>query len=145
MLKGVNAFAELAGGLLLFFVSTSSIRTLVSLLTANELSEDPKDFVATQLRVAAEALSVNSKDFFAYYLLAHGLIKALLVIGLLRERAWAFPVSLWVLAGFVVYQVYRYSLTHSLALALLTLFDLVVMVLIWREWRSRHGKAYMTD
>ncbi|MCB9994213.1 MAG: DUF2127 domain-containing protein [Hyphomicrobiaceae bacterium] len=144
VLKGANALAELAGGALLLFSSTASIRYWVSLLTVHELAEDPRDFVATQIKAAVEALSVDAKNFYALYLLAHGIIKALLVFGLLRERAWAFPLSLWVLGGFVTYQVLRFSLTHSLALAGLTIFDLIVMVLIWREWRNQSSTATTT-
>jgi uncharacterized membrane protein len=35
----------------------------------------------------------------------------------------------------MIYQVYRYSYTHSFGLLVLTVFDAVVMVLIWHEWR----------
>jgi uncharacterized membrane protein len=53
------------------------------------------------------------------------------------------------LAGFVVYQVYRLTLSFSLGLTLLTLFDALVIVLTWREYQIRHGhrhpKPYPTD
>ncbi len=44
--------------------------------------------------------------------------------------------ALGVLFLFVVYQLYRYSYTHSLGLVLLSAFDLVVIALVWHEWRS---------
>lgn len=39
-----------------------------------------------------------------------------------------------VLAGFVVYQIYTFAYTHSLTLVLLTLFDLLIIWLTWREY-----------
>ena len=57
-----------------------------------------------------------------------------LVVGLLREKLWAYPASLIVLTLFVLYQLYRFSYTHGLGLIVLTLFDIVVMGLIWHEY-----------
>lgn len=57
------------------------------------------------------------------------------MIGLLREKLIAYPASLAALAGFIAYQIYRYSYTHSVGLLVLTAFDLIVMALVWHEWR----------
>lgn len=62
-------------------------------------------------------------------------MKLALVIGLLRNRMWAYPVSLIVMSLFIVYQLYRYSYTHSAALIALSIFDVVVIGLIWHEYR----------
>ena len=58
-----------------------------------------------------------------------------LVIALLKNRLWAYPVSLAVLGLFVVYQLYRFSHTHGVGLILLSAFDVVVLGLIWHEYR----------
>jgi uncharacterized membrane protein len=91
----------------------------------------------------ASDFSVASKDFYAFYLLSHGLIKLLLVIGLLRGKLWSYPASLAALGAFMVYQVYRYSYTHSPGLLVLTVFDAIVVWLIWQEWKvvRRHRQA----
>jgi uncharacterized membrane protein len=66
-----------------------------------------------------------------------------LVVGLLRGKLWSYPASLAALGLFMVYQVYRYSYTHSFGLLVLTVFDAAVMVLIWHEWKivRRHKPA----
>jgi len=74
-------------------------------------------------------------NFYAFYLLSHGIVKVFLVIGLLRNKLWAYPVSLVVLGVFIVYQLYRFSYTHGFGLMVLTVFDVVVMGLIWHEYR----------
>ena len=35
---------------------------------------------------------------------------------------------------FVLYQLYRFSYTHGFGLIVLTVFDVIVMILIWHEY-----------
>jgi uncharacterized membrane protein len=138
LLKGAHALIECIGGLVLAFVSTSAITSLVHALTQDELIEDPNDFVATHLLSLAQNFTVSTQYFYAFYLLSHGLIKVFLVIGLLRNKLWAYPVSLVVLGLFIVYQLYRFSYTHGFGLIVLTVFDVMVTGLIWHEYRLVH-------
>ncbi|MGB8315382.1 MAG: DUF2127 domain-containing protein [Aestuariivirga sp.] len=135
LLKGAHALIECAGGLLLAFISTSTIAGLVKTLTQEELIEDPHDLVATSLMNFAQNFSVSTEHFYAFYLLSHGIVKLLLVIGLLRNRLWAYPASLAALGLFIVYQLYRYSYTHGIGLIILTVFDLAVIWLVWHEYQ----------
>lgn len=77
-------------------------------MTQDELVEDPHDFVASYLVDWAEHFSMGTKSFYAYYLLSHGAVKLLLVVGLMKEKSWAYPVSLAVMALFIIYQLYRF-------------------------------------
>jgi uncharacterized membrane protein len=135
LLKGVHALIECAGGILLYFVTTAEVVMWVNTLTQEELVEDPKDFIANHLMVAAQHLSFGTKTFYSFYLLSHGLVKVLLVAGLLTNRLWAYPASLVTLGLFIVYQAYRYSYTHSLGLIVLSIFDIFIIILIGHEWR----------
>lgn len=135
LLKGLHALIELAGGLALALVSTQQIRHIVGLLTQQELREDPRDFLAFHLLNWAQSFSVETKSFYAFYLALHGIIKLLLVVGLLKEKHWAYPASLIVLGLFIAYQLYRFSYTHNIALVVLSIFDLFVIALIWHEYR----------
>ena len=141
LLKGAHALMECIGGLALAVVSTGTIAALVNTLTQEELIEDPDDFVAMHLRVLAQNLSVSSRHFYAFYLLSHGLVKIFLVIGLLKHKLWSYPAALAVMSLFIFYQLYRFFYTRSLGLIVLTVFDLIVMVLIWHEYRlsRRHS------
>jgi len=135
ILKGAHALIECMGGLSLAFVSTGAIAALVMTLTQEELIEEPHDFVATHLLVLAQNFSVSSQHFYAFYLLSHGIVKIFLVIGLLANKLWSYPASLAVMSLFILYQLYRFFYTRSLGLIVLTVFDLIVMVLIWHEYR----------
>ena len=123
LLKGVHAVVECLSGVALAFISTSTIADLVNTVTQDELVEDRTDFIATHLRDMVQGFSVGTKEFYAFYLLSHGAVKLLLVVGLLRNRLWAYPASLIVLGLFILYQVYRFSYTHGTGLILLTMFD----------------------
>lgn len=135
LLKGAYALIESFGGLALVFVSQSSIMHLISALTQHELIEDPNDPVAGLLLRSAQNLTLGTQQFYAFYLLSHGVIKLGLVIGLLRNKLWAYPASLAVLGLFVVYQLYRFSYTQGVGLIVLSAFDVVVLGLIWHEYR----------
>jgi uncharacterized membrane protein len=136
-IKGIAGLVETVAGTLCFFVTPGILKSFVVLLTAPELSEDPDDWIATTLSHAVQHISADSMLFAAAYLIVHGLIKLFLVQSLLLGRLWAYPLSLWFLAAFIVYQCYRYLHTHSISLVLLTVLDLAVVFLIWREYQSR--------
>ena len=135
--KGIAGLVETIGGLLLFFVPKSGLNALVIFLTAPELAEDPTDRIATLLQRLVHELSADTKLFASGYLIVHGIIKVFLVAGLLGRRLWSYPVSLWFLAGFIAYQTYRFFFTHSLWMIALTIVDLIVAFLIWREYQAR--------
>lgn len=97
LLKGAHALIECIGGIVLAFVSTSTITSLVNSLTQEELIEDRNDFVATHLLSLAQNFTVSTEHFYAFYLFSHGIVKVFLVFGLLRNKLWAYPVSLVVL------------------------------------------------
>jgi uncharacterized membrane protein len=134
-LKGLHALIEILGGLALYLVSTETIVGVINRYSQDELVEDPHDFVATHLLKFAEGFSVEKHDFYAFYLLSHGLVKLVVVAGLLREKLWAYPASFVVFGAFIAYQLYRYSYTHDVSLILLSIFDLFVIALAVHEYR----------
>jgi uncharacterized membrane protein len=135
ILKGIDAVIEIISSFLILFVTKSYVMHLALLVVNNELLEDPKDFIANYILGAAQHLSVSTQVFAFIYLLSHGVIKLFLIIGLLKNKFWAYKASLIVFTLFILYQIYRYTHTHSVWLVLLTVFDLVVLWLIYREYK----------
>ena len=133
-LKGAFAIFEIIGGILAYVIPQVFILGLVSTLTQHELAEDPRDLVANYLLHAAQHLSVGAQHFAALYLLSHGAIKLWLIVGLLRERLWYYPTAMVVFGLFIVYQLYRFSFTHSASLLFITALDVVVIALTWHEY-----------
>ena len=134
--KGIDGVLEMIGGGLLLLTSNTVLNQIIVALTQHELVEDPHDWIANAARHAAAQLSTNTRLFGSAYLIAHGLAKVVLVLGLLRGQRWAYPVAIGFLCLFIAYQLYRVGSQFSLGLLLLTMFDLVVVALIWREYRS---------
>jgi uncharacterized membrane protein len=145
VLKGVDGVLEVVGGLLLLVVSPATIDLLTRTLTQHELSEDPHDFLATRLLHAAGSLSGSSLRFGAAYLLLHGVVKVLLVTALLRDKIWAYPWMIAFLIAFIVYQVYRMTFAFSIGLLGLTIFDLVVVWLTYREYGKQQAARVPRD
>jgi uncharacterized membrane protein len=119
--KGAHALVEIAGGIALYLFSTDAI--------ARWLGEiDRGGWLGRHF-------PVSEQHFYAFYLLSHGLVKSVLVFGLLREKLWAYPASFAVFGAFIAYQLYRYSYTHDIALIALSIFDLFVIALAVHEYR----------
>lgn len=137
ILKAANGVLEIIGGILLAFINSSALNHVVVLLTQQELSEDPNDIFATTLLHLSQGFSINAQHFGMFYLISHGVIKLILVILLWQKKRWAYPLAIVFLALFIVYQVYRYTISASPMMILLTVLDLIVMVLTFIEYRRQ--------
>jgi uncharacterized membrane protein len=140
-LKGLDGVLELIGGLLLFFLTPVRLNAIVAFLTQHELSEDPKDFLATHAVSYAHSFTASTSLFLALYLLSHGIIKIILVVALLQQRLWAYPWLIVFLSVFIVYQIYRLVLHMSLGLLALTLFDIFIVGLTVLEYRKHRAQV----
>lgn len=136
-LKGAHSLIEVIGAILLYMIPLRAITWLVTRLTWAELLEDPQDFVANSLRQAAVAFGADAQAFAAWYLFTHGLIKLVLVLAILADRKWAYPVFIAGMIGFIAYQVYLMALHVSIPLVAITILDVVVLALAIHESRFR--------
>ena len=146
--KGIDGVLEIVGGVLLFLVSPGRIYTVMQVLTQHELSEDPRDLIASWLRNSAHHLTASITLFAAVYLLWHGAVKVGLVAALLLRRRWAYPAAIVAFSVFLAYQLYRYTHTHSPALLALSVMDILVIILTWLEYRqlkTAHGFAGLPE
>lgn len=141
VIKGLDGLLELVGGGALLLTSQPAIHHVVALLTQRELIEDPHDLVANHLLHFAQQFSLDSRHFAGVYLLAHGLVKIAMVVGLLRGLRWSYPVAVVLMTAFIGYQGYRLFHQPSPLLALLTVTDVTVTCLIVREWRHLPAKV----
>jgi uncharacterized membrane protein len=140
ILKGLDGILEVAGGILLLFLSPHAIERITRGLTAHELSEDPHDLIARYLLHSTSHLSAGITLFGAIYLLSHGVAKIVLVGLVLRDKLWAYPWLIVLLLAFIAYQIYRIAWVHfSVGLTALTVFDAALVWLTWREYRSKRA------
>lgn len=142
LVKGFDGVAETIAGSLLLFVRPYTLDSFVAWMTVREISMNPADPLAGALRHAAQALTFDTERFVSVYLLAHGIVKIVLAVGLLRELRWAFPTALWFLGIFSTYQFYRFfAHTHSIALLIFATIDVCVMWFVWREARLKQRRT----
>lgn len=135
-IKGIDGVLEIAGGLFLLLVGQPQLGQLITFLTQRELTEDPRDWIASHVRDAVNHLSPSTQLFASLYLLSHGVVKLGLMVELLRKRTWAYPYAIAFLLVFLAYQVYRLSLQFSLALLLISVLDAVIVLFVWRDYRQ---------
>ncbi|MCG1025398.1 DUF2127 domain-containing protein [Dehalobacter sp.] len=130
-----DGLLEIIGGILLRFLDPSRLNKLITLLTYHELSEDPNDKIANMLVSLGHNFSISTQSFGVFYLMTHGIIKCLLILLLWRRKLWAYPLSIVSLILFIAYQIYRYTISQSTFLIVLTLFDIVLIYLTYNEYR----------
>jgi uncharacterized membrane protein len=119
--KGAHALVEIAGGLALYLFSAAAIGQWLDEIDRGGWLD--------------RHFPLSEQHFYAFYLLSHGLVKCVIVVGLLREKIWAYPASFAVFGAFIAYQLYRYSYTHDIGLIVLSIFDLFVIALAVHEYR----------
>jgi uncharacterized membrane protein len=137
ILKGLHALLETVGGIVLLKVPAQTLNRVVMSILTQDFSRDPNDFVIRHLHRAFERLADGGSHFASWYLLSHGGVKLCLVLALLWNKLWAYPLMIVMLSAFIGYQMYRFTLTHSVAMIVLTVFDLIVIVLTWIEYRQQ--------
>jgi len=135
LLKGLDGLLEIIGAILLKFFNPERLNKLTVLLTQHELSEDPNDVISNLIIELSSNFSIDMQNFGIFYLFSHGIIKLILVTLLWKRKIWAYPLTVVFLALFIIYQVYRYNLSHSIFLLVLTVFDIIMIFLTFMEYK----------
>ncbi len=143
LLKGLDGLLEFVGGFILIFISPAAINSIVKSLTQNALSENPHDYIANHILAYSHHLSSSAVTFGAIYLLAHGIVKIILVTAILKEKLWSYPWMMAFLVIFIVYQIYRLLISFTVGLTLLTLFDIFIVCLTYIEY-NKHKRIAET-
>ena len=137
--KAIDGFVELVVGIPVLFLRPAQVEAAARLVTAGELQEDPDDLIAHLIRNGVATLSADATLFAALYLMVHGLVKLGIVAAIFRGSRRLYPWAIAALGGFVIWQGYELILHPEVGLALLTLFDLVIVALTAREWRHHRS------
>jgi uncharacterized membrane protein len=139
-LKAFNGIWETGSGILFFVLSKATLNNWVYKATENELLEDPHDLIINFLVNKFQTFSSGAQRFAAIYLLFHGLLNIFLAIQLRRNKIWAYPVMITSIIIFMIYQVHRILVHHSLFLTLITVFDVIFLLLTVHEYRTIKNK-----
>lgn len=145
VIKGIDGILELIGGALLLFVKPAAIGRTIGFLTRHELAQDPNDFFANFFLHTAHQLSVSTEFLASIYLLAHGIIKVALVIGILTGRRKLYPYALFFLGLFVLIEFGRIIEVFSVGIFVLMLFDLFVITMVWLEFQRARTPSHLSN
>ena len=136
IIKGIDGTLELIGGILVLVLSPGTILSITNFFTQDALQENPHNFLANHLSEAGNHLASGQTTFAALFLLTHGLVKVVLVTCLLLNKFWAYPWALVVLTLFLVYQTYLLVTKTTFGMAFLTVLDVIIIYLVYREWQK---------
>lgn len=136
LMKGFYDAGEILCGILLIFLTPERMRNIITVISAEELREDPKDFIMRHLISFSKTFSISMELTASLYLLSHGFIKIIIIVLLWRQKLWAYPVSCIIFAIFVIIQILSYVQTHSVSLLFLTLVDIIMIILTVIEYKN---------
>lgn len=111
------------------------LRTLMS----HELVEGPHDIlfaIGSHLLGLLATHPLYISYFIAIYFIFWGTMDVVLSHNLLKHRLWTFPVSFAVIGLFMLYEVIRFTHTHSLILLGVLIIDAGILLLIGREYKK---------
>ena len=140
LIKGVDGVLELIGGILVLTLSAGAVNSITRFLTQNELQENPHSYVAVHIVNFGNHLAAGHSWYAAAFLLTHGLVKVVLVTCLLLNKIWAYPWAIGALALFLIVQFYQLVTVPSFGMAFLTVLDIVIIWLVWREWQKQKSE-----
>lgn len=136
LFKVFDGMVELVVGLPLLFLNQERIARIGRWLTADELAEDPSNFLANLILHQSLKPHLHGTVIVSIYLVTHGLVKLLIVWGMMRGSSRSYPWAIGALTMLLVIQVVDMVIKFSPVVLLLTILDVVVLVLAVREWRE---------
>ncbi|CDI46772.1 MULTISPECIES: DUF2127 domain-containing protein [Lactococcus] len=130
--KSIFAFVEFISGLLLIFVPLDLIKaTIHHLALAISLSS-----FSTMITNAGERLTNDATLFAIVYLLLHGALKLVTLALLWKKILWSYPLSILLLVGFILYQIFEFFNHGSISMLVLCAVDVLMIILTLLEYRK---------
>jgi len=135
-LKSFAGFAEIIAGIILAVVGKS----FVFFIQQEILAKFSGFFIDFLMRASNDFLG-ELHFFTIIYLFFHGFVNVFMAINLLKGKLWAYPWAIWMFSVFLIYQIYKYVQTHPTWLLLLTIFDILVVIIIFIEYKNKTNEA----
>lgn len=133
----IYGFLRLGLGLVLLRVIGTPFSDLFYKIMSHEFVEDPNDLFLRGAEYIIQHQSFTVTYFLVVYLMFWGVIDVILSFSLLKQKLWAFPISMYLIGIFILYEIYRFSYIHSFTLVGIIFIDLVLIWLINKEYRKQ--------
>ncbi len=141
IIKGVDSVFEVVGGVLLMM--PMKIARYLAVLSHHEVYRH-HDVLAGKIDHLSESIVMHSSMGEAAYLMVHGLAKVILIYAIFRDRKWGYKGLITVLSLFATIELVRAFTAHEVMTGVLSLFDVIMVFLIVKEYRVRFGPRLAT-
>ena len=116
--------------------------TIVETVMRRELVDDPGDTLFNTVHHLLQLHPFTITYFLSAYMIFWGVTDIFLSIALLKHQLWAFPASLVLIAVFAVYEIYRFTHTHSLILLGIIGVDIFIFFAIQNEYKQIKWRGF---
>ena len=132
--KGFDSLLEVLGGIAL--TMPLKVQRLLLILSQHEAFRHHAA-MSGRLDRLAETVTTHPSMGTAAYLMVHGGTKVFLIGAILKGKRWAYVGLISVLTLFTFVEIARAAMESEIVTAAFGALDLVVVVLIYREYRMR--------
>lgn len=101
-----------------------------------ELIDDPSDLTARVFSKTFGHTHYMITHFLVLYLIFWAVIDIWLSVDMLRQKLFAFSVSMYLISFFLLYEIFRAFHTHSRTLTFFITIDAIIFWLIIKEYRK---------
>lgn len=130
----IYGIIKFISGILLVNVLPNQIFETFNKITRKELLEDPDDFLINIIGNYIEKITESTILFIAIYLIFWGLLDTILSYFIYKKIIWAYPMTIYLIILFVIYQILHLVSNHSLTLVFFIIIDIVIIFVIHREY-----------
>ena len=110
-------------------------------IMSHELIQDPNDKVIQLINHLPYLVTY----YLAFYFMFWGAIDIFMSILLLKHKLWAFPVAIYMIVIFIVYEIFRFFQTHSQMLLAVIVMDIFIIWIISREYKKLKSSPKKND
>ncbi len=146
-IKGLDGALQLIGGLAVIFVEPGTLGNAYRWLTRFLFGKHDGNPEAAFIRDTAHSFGISVEVLVAIYLLVNGIIKVLLVYGLLKEKLWVFPAAcagFGVLFSLEIYRLFVHFYWGIFVLMCISVFVITMVILEWRKVRAASKTEELT-
>jgi uncharacterized membrane protein len=140
-IKGIDALFEVIVGALLF--TPMKLGDMVDRFCNAEMFDhfNASQRAADALQLHAANAIHHSTTGMALYLVVHGTVKLIFILGAFWQKTWGYVGLITILSIFVAFELYHAAVRNSQFMLFLAFFDAILAYLAWREYRKHGQKA----
>jgi uncharacterized membrane protein len=132
----IYAIFKFVFGIILLKFINSNFTDLFYHVMGHEIIEDKNDIFIRAIKSIFDNHTFYVTYFVAIYFIFWGAVDAFLSFNLLKLNLWSYPVSLTLITVFTLYEIYRFTYTHSLILLSIIFIDIFLIWIIFKEYKK---------